>query len=305
MHSDLEKKIIYHTPPEINYAFQNTVSFSQYQLYSGCPHRWYLQYGKKLSQYTSTIHTIFGSAIHVVLQHYLKVMYAESGIHADELDLIQMFNEQFRLLYRTEFNKSKVHFSSADEMREFFEDAVAILEFFKKNRRKYFSTRKMKLLGVEMPLLYPVTKNIYIKGYIDFILYDEESGKILIYDIKSSSYGWGAAAKKDETKSAQLILYREFFARQYQVEPENIEIEFFILKRKLYENTAYDIPRIQTFKPVSGKNKTKKAMEGFGEFIEECYSNEGKINDKIYQKKVSKNCLYCPFNETEHCNKKN
>ena len=30
------------------------------------------------------------------------------------------------------------HFSSAEEMREFFEDGVAILNWFKKKRSRYF-----------------------------------------------------------------------------------------------------------------------------------------------------------------------
>jgi hypothetical protein len=100
-------------------------------------------------------------------------------------------------------------------------------------------------------------------------------------------------------------LYREFFARQYQIEAEKIEVEFFIVKRKLYENTQFNIPRIQTFKPVSGKTKTKRVMEGFKAFIEECYNDEGKIVNKTYLKKPGKFCSYCPFNNTENCDKKN
>lgn len=304
MQSDIEKKILFNIKPEINYAFQNSVSFSQYSLYSSCPWKWYLSYGLKLDQYKSTIHTVFGEALHETLQSFLKTMYDKSGIEADEMDLVEMFNETFRKIYKEEYTKSKTHFSDATEMREFFEDAVAILEFFKKNRRKYFSTRRTKLLGIEIPIIYPVAKDMFIKGYIDFVLYDEELDKVLIYDIKTSTYGWGAAAKKDETKSSQLILYKEYFSRQFQIDPEKIEVEFFIVKRKLYENTQFNIPRIQSFKPITGKTKTKRAMEGFGEFIKECYS-EGKIIPKTYLKKPGKHCGYCPFSETQHCDKTN
>jgi hypothetical protein len=44
-------------------------------IFRGCPHRWKLQYKDKIKRFTSSIHTVFGTAIHEVIQHYLDVMY--------------------------------------------------------------------------------------------------------------------------------------------------------------------------------------------------------------------------------------
>jgi hypothetical protein len=57
---------------------------------------------------------------------------------------------------------------------------------------------------------------------------------------------------------------------------ENIDIEFFIVKRKLYESEDYVIPRIQLFKPASGKIKVSRAEKAVNEFIKK-YSHQ-KLN---------------------------
>ena len=60
---------------EINYAFQKSISYSQFSTYIGCPLKWQLQYKEGINTYQSTINTIFGTAVHETLQHYLTVMY--------------------------------------------------------------------------------------------------------------------------------------------------------------------------------------------------------------------------------------
>jgi hypothetical protein len=134
------------------------------------------------------------------MQHYLKVMYGESGAAADREDIIGIFKEKFKTLYREEFERTKQHFSSPDEMAEFHEDGITILEYFKKNRNKYFSTRNVVLLGIEMPLMVGLSKNLFLKGYIDFVLYDKDLDKVYIYDIKTSRSGWMDKDKKDSIK---------------------------------------------------------------------------------------------------------
>jgi len=303
--TEIELKIKTHQLKEIDYRYQSTVSYSQYSIWRKCPHQWALAYLKGLAPYTASIHTIFGTAIHETMQHYLQVMYDQSGAAADREDIIGMFNERFKSIYKSEFDKTKQHFSSPDEMREFYEDGVNILEWFKKHRSQFFTTRNVVLLGIEMPLMVGLSKNLFLKGYIDFVLYDKDLDKIYIYDIKTSRSGWNDKAKKDEIKLAQILLYKEYFAKQYNIDVEKIEVEFFILKRKIWENDAFTIPYITEFKPASGKIKRKQAIDKFNSFLTECFDNDGKMINKEYQKIVSKDsCTYCPFNNNkELCNK--
>ena len=303
--TEIELKIKNHQLKEIDYRFQSTVSYSQYSIYRRCPHQWYLSYVKGLSPYTASIHTIFGTSIHETIQHYLKVMYEQSGAAADREDILTMFNDRFRTIYKEEFERTKQHFSNPDEMKEFYEDGINVLTWFKKHRSQFFSTRNVVLLGIEMPLMVGLSKNLFLKGYIDFVLYDKDLDKVYIYDIKTSRQGWNDKAKKDEIKLAQILLYKEYFAKQYNIDIDKIEVEFFILKRKIWENDAFAIPYITSFKPASGKTKRKQAAEKFNMFLTECFDNEGKAINKQYNKIVSKDsCTYCPFsNDKTLCDK--
>ena len=303
--TEIELKIKNYQPKEVDYRYQSTVSYSQYSMWRRCPHQWALAYLKGLSPYTASIHTIFGTAVHETMQHYLQVMYDQSGAAADREDIVGMFNERFKSIYKSEFEKTKQHFSNPDEMREFYEDGVNILEWFKKHRSQFFTTRNVVLLGIEMPLMVGLSKNLYLKGYIDFVLYDKDLDKVYIYDIKTSRSGWNDKAKRDDIKLAQILLYKEYFAKQYNIDVDKIEVEFFILKRKIWENDSFTIPYISSFKPPSGKIKRKQAAEKFSAFLTECFDSEGKMINKEYNKIVSKDsCTYCPFNNNkELCDK--
>jgi hypothetical protein len=76
---------------------------------------------------------------------------------------------------------------------------------------------------------------------LDVVLYHEPTNSFKIIDIKTSTKGWSDYEKKDETKQFQLILYKHFFAKQFGVEIDKIDIEFFIVKRKIWAESPYPI----------------------------------------------------------------
>jgi hypothetical protein len=134
------KEIREYKPQEVNYAFDSHISYSQFSMYLGCPHKWALQYKEGKKRFSSTIHTVFGTALHEALQHYLTVMYEKSGAAADREDLLEIFEEAYRNEYKTQYKKNNnQHFSDAKEMGEFYDDGVEILNFIKKKRSRYFS----------------------------------------------------------------------------------------------------------------------------------------------------------------------
>jgi hypothetical protein len=303
--SEIELKIKNYQSPEINYSFQRSVSYSQYSLWASCPHKWYLTYVENKQPYQASIHTVFGTAFHETLQAYITTMYEESGAAADKMDLESLFQERFREVYASEYKAAGAHFTDAEQMSEFFDDGIAILRWIKARRNKIFTIRRMKLLGIELPLLLKVTNNIYYKAFIDFALYDEDLNKVYIYDIKTSTRGWSDSEKRDDQKTAQVLLYKEYFAKQFGWDVEQIEVEFFIVKRKIYEEAEYPIPRIQSFKPASGKNKRKQTIDQFQSFISDCFDEFGKPKIKSYLKNVGeKSCKWCPYNDKQDlCNK--
>jgi len=304
-YSDIELKIQNFQPPEVNHAFQRSVSYSQYSMWSSCPHRWYLTYVENKQPYQASIHTVFGTAFHETIQDYITVMYTESGAAADRMDLIDLFQSKFSEIYSKEYKAAGAHFTNAEEMGEFFDDAVAILNWIKKNRNKIFTIRKMKLLGIELPLLLKVANNLFYKAFVDFALYDEDLKKVYIYDIKTSTRGWSDKEKKDDSKIAQVLLYKEYFSKQYGIDIDSIEVEYFIVKRKIWEQSEYPIPRVQSFKPASGKNKRNQALSNFQAFINDCFDESGKPKIKSYLKNVGESsCKWCPYNDKQElCDK--
>jgi hypothetical protein len=117
-------------------------------------------------------------------------------------------------------------------MKEFFEDGLEIIKVVKKNRGGHFGKRGWYLVGCEVPIILtplPQFNNVLYKGYLDVVLYHEPTNSFKILDIKTSTKGWSDYEKKDETKQFQLILYKHFFAKQFGVEVDKINIEFFIV----------------------------------------------------------------------------
>ena len=306
---NIVKEIKNNPPPGINFAFQKNISYSQMSIFRGCPHRWKLQYKDKIKRFTSSIHTVFGTAMHEVIQHYLDVMFENSAAYADRsINMEEKFQESFIGEYNKQYKTNKnIHFSDATEMREFFEDGIAILEWFKKKRSRYFKKKGTYLVGCEVPIIIAPNKmynNVLYMGYLDVVTYHEATETFKIIDIKTSTKGWNDYNKKDENKQFQLLLYKQYFSEQYGIPLDKIEIEFFILKRKVLDMddeklmSPYQAYRVQQFTPPSGKIKLGRARNAIEDFIHECFNSSGDIKDVIYPKTPSKwTCNFCPYKE--------
>lgn len=291
-------------PQPLNFAVEKNISYSQLSMFTQCPKKWSLQYrdGHKISE--QSIHMTFGTALHEVLQHYLDVMYETSGAAADRINIEELFEETLRKCYAADYKRNKnEHFSSPEELREFFEDGIAILQYFKKQKRGYFSKKGWWLVGCEIPIVISPNiryNNVKYMGYLDVVLYHEPSNTFKIIDIKTSTKGWNKYTKKDESKQFQLILYKYFFSKQYNIPIENIDIEFFIVRRKVYLEGDYPQKRIQTHVPASGKVKINKATKNLDDFINKAFNLDGSYKDSIFPAKPSKwNCTFCPFKDNK------
>ena len=277
-------------------------------MYKQCPHKWYLQYVKKLRDDKPNMHFVFGTAMHEAIQHYLQTMYDTSASKADNIDIRKYFKERMSDEYSKYKKKNKDrHFSTPEQMNEFFQDGVAILEWFKKHKRgrkAFFSPRQSELVGIEIPLiLQPIKErpNIKYMGYVDLVVKDKSSGEYIIYDIKTSTKGWSKWEKGDITKSQQLLLYKNYYSELFKVPKDKIRVEFFIVKRKVLDfdddklQSPHQAYRIQSFKPTDNPKRLREANEDFVNFIRECYTAEGQPIDKEFPKCPTKLCDWCEF----------
>ena len=279
------------------------ISYSQLSMYNDCPLRWKLNYVDKLSISESNIYLIFGTAMHEVIQTYLEVMYHDSVKNADLLDLNKMLKdkliEQFKKAEETDGKAP----CTKEEMYEFFQDGVEILHFVKSKRNQYFHKRDYELIGCEVPITYDLEKNIKLIGYIDIVILHKPTNTIKIYDIKTSTRGWNKYMKADKNKTQQLLLYKKYYSEQYNHPIDKIEVEYFIVKRKLWENTDFPQKRVQKFVPASGKPSMNKVLKGLDLFLENAFDENGNHKtDKIFALPSKKVCKFCEFNQTEYCN---
>jgi hypothetical protein len=290
--------------PQIDYATQKSISYSQMSMFNECPKKWSLQYREGHKQFTSSIHTVFGTALHETLQHYLTVMYEQSGAAADRLNTSEFLEEKLREEYKTQYKaNNNQHFVSPDELREFYEDGVAIIREFSKDKTKYFGKRGWHLVGCEIPIIVtpnPKLQNVMFQGYLDVVLYHEPTNRIKIIDIKTSRQGWGKKEKGDPNKQLQLITYKKYFSELYNFPIDNIDIEFMIVKRKVFESDIYVIKRVQIFKPTSGKVKLNRVAKTINAFLEQAFDRNG-FKDVEHQPRKNDNCKWCPFHKTHLC----
>ena len=279
------------------------ISYSQYNQWVTCPHKWKLNYIEDLGEFTDSIHTLFGTSMHEVLQTYLTVMYNDTIKMADALPLEKMLLHRMKYNYTTIMEKNGgVEFCTQADMEEFYQHGLLILEWFKKKRANYFSKKNYELVGIEVPINYDLPNDIKFIGYMDVVIYDNFRDRYKIIDIKTSTMGWNKYMKGDKNKTDQLLLYKQFYGAQHDIPLDKIDVEYFIVKRKLYTKVDFPQRRVQTFSPANGKPSINKVMNNLNQFINESFI-EGEYNtEHTYIKQPSKkNCRFCEFNQTKYC----
>lgn len=290
---------------------QTSISYSQYSLWLKCPNQWKLSYIDKLRPREESIHFAFGTSMHVALQAYLEALYVKGALEAEQLDCMGLFNKSYNELVL------KIPNIDVDVIEEFRADGKAILDFFllMSNRKKHFPTNQYEFVGVELPLKIPLKNGkVSYVGFLDLVLRDKITRKIHIFDFKTSTNGWNKWQKDDRTKLDQLVLYKRFYSMVHKVPLENIEVEFIILKRRLFEDVAFPQSRIQRLTPVTGKVTMKEVETSFLDFVKNGFAEDGTYNTTGHffknPGKLRKNCKYCAFkdmvdsNGKKHCDGK-
>lgn len=281
------------------------ISYSQLSSFATCQKQWYLTYVRNLAPYDPSIHAVFGTAIHETIQSWLEVMYHDKVKNAMDMNLDQLLYDNMIKAYKaTKVQNSHEHFSTPEELTQFWLDGKHILEYLKKQRGGYFSTRTMMLAGVETLLYQELRPGVKFKGFIDLVFYHPVDDTWTIMDIKTSTSGWSDYQKKDDTKISQILLYKEFFSKQFDIPIDKISVEYFIVKRRVPKDADYPAMerRVQTFRPPSGKIKRGKALSMMNEFVETAVDSNGDYIDKDYPTNPSKsNCRFCVFSKLKIC----
>lgn len=271
-------------------------------MWTSCPQQFKLNYIDKLGESSANIHTIFGSAMHEVIQHFLGVMYGVTKKQAMELDLEMMLKDKLVEHFTQEKEKlTEGTPCTREELEEFFGDGRQILQYFKKKLDTLYTKSGFELVAIEMPLNAQIKEGVHFIGFIDIVLKDVSSGEIIIVDLKTSTSGWNKYQKADKVKTSQMLLYKKFYSEKYDIPLDKIKVEYQILKRKLMENTEYNIPRISKFIPPHGKPSVNLAWKGFMEFVDSVYDDGGLIRTNDFPTNKGKACNWCEFKTRKLC----
>ena len=280
----------------------NRISYSQLSMYSECPKKWKLNYIDKLKVSEPSIYLLFGTAMHEVLQKYLNVMYEYTVKRADQLNLERILQEAMIERFNIDKEAYGKEPCTKEQLKEFFQDGCDILDFFKKHRAEHFSKNGYELIGCEVPVQMDLQKNLTWVGYLDIVIKDTAHDRIRIYDIKTSTMGWNKWMKADENKTQQLLLYKQFYSKQYNHPIDRIDVEYFIVKRRLYENAKFPQKRVQKFVPASGTVSMNKVAKKLTKFIDEAFNEDGSYTtNELTPTPSKKSCKWCEFKGTEYC----
>ena len=273
------------------------ISYSSLSTYNKCPKLWELQYLRGEVPFKQNIYTCFGTAMHETIQEWLTVMYHDKVKAANDMNKHQLlYSNMIKAYKQGKAQNGHEHFSNQDELTKFWIDGKHILDFLEKKRGGYFSTRNMMLAGVETLLYQEIKPGVVFKGLVDLVFYHPNTDRWTIMDIKTSTSGWRDNQKKNPNLTAQVILYREFFAKQFGIDKDKIEVEFFIVKRRVPAEAEFASmqKRVQEFRPNAGPRKTKQIITSMNKFIDEVIDENGEYIDKDYK------CTN-PFGKCEHC----
>lgn len=274
---------------------KKVVSFSQFSMWYTCPYHWKLDYLDGLKKFEESLNMSFGTAIHKTMQLYLKILFHKSEDAANKINMMKYFKWAFN----QEVTKKKIP-HTPEQLGEFIDDGENILNTFSQfdNRLKHFPTDKYTLVDIEHELKIDIKNNVDIIAYLDLVFKEKETGKIKIVDIKTSTRGWSTYEKEDITKQSQLRIYKALYSKKYNIPLHMIDVEFFIVKRKLYENVTYDQSHIQIFKPSHTQQDIFETVRLFSNFVNSCFTLDGNYKlDVKYPKipgKSKKNCKWCP-----------
>lgn len=278
----------------------NKISYSQYSMWSNCGHAWKLKYVDGHRVDDSSIHTIFGTAMHEVIQDWLHILYNESEVKAKTVFLHDTFKDKLLTLFKeniVEKDGEKVFLADKKTLTEFYEQGCQIITYVQNNYKKLFPTSNTELYGIEVELDIEVRPNVQYVGFIDIVTYNKLTKKYVLYDLKTSRAGWTQDEKSNPTKIGQLLLYKKFFSQQKGIPEDNISVEFVILKRTIFENSPYPIPRVIKFEPPNKAPSLRKNWESFTKFIDSCFDANGNYLTEQQANPSKSNCRWCVFRE--------
>jgi len=249
------------------------ISFSELKDWKFCPYYRKLTRDDGLAGFKGNEFTTFGTAIHSACE---KMMLNENIVPID------FFLKEFDKEISNLDDDVEIDLSLVDQMKD---QASNILPYVMDAVSREFGN--YEVVSTEEKLMVPIEEQNYdFKGFIDLVVKTED-GKYHIIDWKTCSWGWDAKKRSDPMVTYQLTLYKKYFAIKHNIEPDNIETHFILLKRTAKKDN------VELVTVTSGAVKTRNATNLLITAIKNIKSGKSMKN------RLS--CRKCQFYKTEHC----
>jgi hypothetical protein len=181
-----------------------------------------------------------------------------------------------------------------DKVKEFFSTLIESVQDMQMRRAEIYIRNR---------------KTIRLQQHLDLVFYDSDSKEYTILDLKTSTRGWNDQKKKDKSTINQLVLYKKHFCEKFNIDPDKVKIEYFIMRQKIDPDSLWPIKRISQFSPASGKVTMSKLTKEFQEFLNECFDPTGQYINKSHPALAGANyynCRFCEYDDREDlCPKSN
>ena len=258
---------------------RNHISFSEIKIWDECPHKHKLLYIDNLRLFKGNEYTAFGKAIHAVSEHYLT-----SPPAADPSDFFE--TEFLKELKDLRDDVPGLEFKAA-MIKDMRTQGRLLAPLIEPALKDYFG--EYEVFSVEEELYQDIVNDKKYKGFVDLVVKTGE--KYHIIDWKSCSWGWDARRKNDRMTTYQLAYYKNFFCKKHNIDPENVNVYFGLLKRTAKKN------HVEIFDVTCGNKKIKNSLK----LMEYALYNIDKEN--FVKNRLSCHSKFgaCEFFQTEHC----
>lgn len=268
------------------------VSFSEVRVWKECPWKHKLIHIDKAIDFETSVHLEYGTIIHDALENFLKsrtidipgvkskITEAWNKHRFDQSDVI----ENNRVIAESQGWKYK-----HDHLESWLLWSEAALKAIPDFMEEYYP--EWECISAEEQLYEQIDDQMKFKGFIDGVIKFKKGkrDKIAIIDWKTASpRGWSRDKIQDIKTTAQLMLYKHYWSRKYDVKLSDIACHFVLLKRVKKPEKVCKIIEVS-----AGPKSIEKANKMVRSMIKS-------VNKGIFLKNRD-NCKFCPFKGTENC----
>jgi len=273
------------------------ISYSEWKNWHICPHYHKLTYIDKVTQFEGNIFTAFGKALHTVCEYTLTSPEKYRGPGAIEALVKTQFLKELKALPEDEQQRAKRDF----KLKEWLVSGLEIVPDLYRCLTEKFGKlgEDWEVLKAEEQLYVPITEfteaEKKFKGFIDLVVYSKRDEKIHLIDWKTCSWGWRREKKSDTILAYQLVFYKHFYARKYEVDPKDVDCHFVLLKRTAKAGKKAEFVRVTT-----AKKRTTNALNALTKALHNI-NKQNYIKNRTACVDCKDRFGTCEFYQTEYC----